>query len=139
MSPESPSESQIVRSFLEALEARDLDLAVPYVSADLEYQNMPFPAVRGPRGLRWVLAPCFRLVGFEARVDTLVADGPTVLTERTDAVLVGPVRIPFHVCGTFEVRDEQIVLWRDTFDWASAVVNTLLAGPIYLFRRIRMR
>ena len=61
-----------------------------------------------------------------------------MLTERTDAVLVGPVRIPFQVCGTFEVRDERIVLWRDTFDWASGLVNCLIAGPVYLFRRVSM-
>jgi limonene-1,2-epoxide hydrolase len=27
------------------------------------------------------------------------------------------------VCGTFEVRDGEVVLWRDYFDWAN-----LLAG-----------
>ena len=61
-----------------------------------------------------------------------------MLTERTDAVLVGPVRIPFQVCGTFEVRNERIVLWRDTFDWTSGLVNCLIAGPVYLFRKVSM-
>ena len=37
-----------------------------------------------------------------------------------------------------EVRNERIVLWRDTFDWASGLVNILLAGPIYAFRRVSM-
>ena len=69
--------------------------------------------------------------GFEARINKIAANGPTVLTERTDAVLIGPVRIPFQVCGTFEVHDDRIVLWRDTFDWTSGLVNTLIAGPLY--------
>lgn len=53
-------------------------------------------------------------------------------------MIVGPVRIPFLVCGTFELRDGRIVLWRDTFDWMTVVANTLLAGPLYLFRRAAM-
>jgi len=34
----------------------------------------------------------------------------------------GPVRgvaAEFWVCGTFEVRDGKIVLWRDYFDWGT--------------------
>ena len=61
-----------------------------------------------------------------------------MLTERTDAVFNGPVRIPFQVCGTFEVRDGQIVVWRDTFDWASGAVNAIIAGPLYAFRKAAM-
>ena len=129
----------LVRSFLKALEAKDLDLAVSYLDASVEYQNMPFPPTRSSRGARRVLAPVMRATAFEARIDKIAAnDFGAVLTERTDAVFLGPVRIPFHVCGTFEVRNGKITVWRDTFDYTSALVNTLLAGPIYLFRRISM-
>lgn len=138
MSQGRTPEIEIVRSFLKALEAQDLDQALTYVSDDVEYQNMPLPAVRGPKGIRRIVGPALRTSGFEARIDKVASNGPTVLTERTDAVLVGPVRIPFHVCGTFEVRNERIVLWRDTFDWTSGLVNTLIAGPLYLFRRLSM-
>lgn len=131
-------EIEVVRSFLKALEAQDLEQALTYVSDDIEYQNMPLPAVRGPQGVRRVVGPAMKTSGFEARVNKIAANGKTVLTERTDAVLVGPVRIPFHVCGTFEVRDERIVLWRDTFDWTSGLVNALIAGPVYLFRKVSM-
>lgn len=137
MSQATP-ETEIVRSFLKALEAQDLDQAFTYVSDDVEYQNMPLPALRGHKGIRRVFGPTFKASAFEARINKIAANGPTVLTERTDAVLVGPVRIPFQVCGTFEVRDDRIVLWRDTFDWASGLVNCLIAGPVYLFRRVAM-
>ena len=137
MSQKTP-EMEIVRSFLKALEAQDLELALTYVSDDVEYQNMPLPALRGPKGIRRVFVPTFKASAFEARINKIAANGPTVLVERTDAVLVGPVRIPFQVCGTFEVRDDRIVLWRDTFDWASGLVNCLTAGPVYLFRRASM-
>ena len=32
------------------------------------------------------------------------------------AVRMGPVRLQFWVCGTFEVHGGQIALWRDYFD-----------------------
>ena len=137
MSQATP-EMEIVRSFLKALGAQDLEQALTYVSDDVEYQNMPLPALRGHKGIRRVFGPTFKASAFEARINKIAANGPTVLVERTDAVLVGPVRIPFQVCGTFEVRDERIVLWRDTFDWASGLVNCLIAGPVYLFRRVSM-
>lgn len=131
-------EIEVVRSFLKALEAQDLEQALTYVSDDVEYQNMPLPALRGHKGIRRVFGPTFKASAFEARINKIAANGPTVLTERTDAVLIGPVRIPLQVCGTFEVRNEQIVVWRDTFDWASGLVNTLIAGPVYAFRRVSM-
>ena len=135
---QSTPEIEVVRSFLKTLEAQDLEQALTYVSEDVEFQMMPLPAVRGPKGLGKLIGPMLKASGVEMRVNKIAANGRTVLTERTDAVLVGPVRIPFQVCGTFEVRDDQIVLWRDTFDWASGLVNTLIAGPVYVFRRIGM-
>ena len=131
-------EIDVVRSFLKALEAQDLEQALTYVSDDVEYQNMPLPPLRGPQGIRRVFGPTFKASAFEARINKIASNGPTVLTERTDAVLVGPVRIPFQVCGTFEVRNDRIVLWRDTFDWASGLVNCVIAGPLYAFRRVSM-
>jgi limonene-1,2-epoxide hydrolase len=39
-----------------------------------------------------------------------------VLTERTDALIFGPLRLQFWVCGVFEVHGGRITLWRDYFD-----------------------
>ena len=39
-----------------------------------------------------------------------------MLTERTDALIFGPLRLQFWVCGVFEVHDGRITLWRDYFD-----------------------
>lgn len=138
MSQGSTPEIEVVRSFCKALEAKDLDLALSYVSDEVAYQNMPVPPLKGHRGIAWVFRPVFKLTAFEARIDKIASNGPTVLTERTDAVLIGPVRIPIHVCGTFEVRDGQITVWRDTFDYAGVLVNALIAGPLYLFRKTAM-
>ena len=138
MSSGPSPEIDTVRSFLKALEAQDLDTALGYLAENVEYQNLPLPPTRSRRAAARVLGPVLRLSGFEAQVRHIAANGPVVLTERTDAVFIGPVRIPFQVCGTFEVRDGQIVLWRDTFDWASGLVNTLIAAPLYAFRKVAM-
>lgn len=73
---------------------------------------------------------------FEVTMRHIATNGWVVLTERTDALFVGPVRIPFQICGTFEVRDGKIVVWRDTFGWASLFANAVIAGPLYAFRRV---
>lgn len=140
MTSDAPgSEIEVVRSFLKALEALDLDQALTYLSPEVEYQNMPVPPIRGHAGVVRFLRRLLRVThGFEARINHIAANGAFVLTERTDAMIVGPVRIPFPVCGTFEVRHGRIVLWRDTFDWMTVIVNTLLAGPLYLSRRAAM-
>jgi limonene-1,2-epoxide hydrolase len=129
-------EIDVVRSFLKALEAKDLESALGYLADDVEYQNMPLPPTRSRRAAARVLRPVERFSGFEAQIRHIAANGAVVLTERTDAVFIGPVRIPIHVCGTFDVRDGKIVLWRETFDWASAVANAVIAGPLYAFRRV---
>jgi limonene-1,2-epoxide hydrolase len=132
------SEIDVVRQFLKALEAQDVETALTYVSDDVEYQNMPLPPTKTKAGMAKILAIVPKCSGFEFRVNKIASNGAFVLTERTDAMLLGPVRIPFQVCGTFQVKDEKIVLWRDTFDWASGLVNTVIAGPLYVFRKVSM-
>ena len=40
-----------------------------------------------------------------------------MLTERTDVLVFGRVRCQFWVTGRFDVRDGQITLWRDSYDY----------------------
>ena len=61
--------------------------------------------------------------GFEARMVNLAVDGDVVLTERVDVLRKGGFVAEFWVCGTFEVREGRIVVWRDYFDF----VNVSLA------------
>ncbi|MGH3518225.1 MAG: limonene-1,2-epoxide hydrolase family protein [Haloechinothrix sp.] len=119
------NEIATVRAFLAALEDLDIDRAVSHLAPDVVYQNVSLPAARGiaavTRQLRWMAKYG---TGFEARTHHIAADGPFVLTERTDVLEMGSWRAEFWVCGSFEVRDGRIVLWRDYFDWA----NVLGAG-----------
>ena len=54
-------------------------------------------------------------MGFEVKIHRIAVNGATVLTERTDALVFGPVRVQLWACGVFEVRDGRITLWRDYF------------------------
>ena len=55
-------------------------------------------------------------LGFDVLIHRSAADGISVLNERTDVLIFGPVRLQFWVCGVFEVHDGRITLWRDYFD-----------------------
>ena len=67
-------------------------------------------------------------------------EGNTVLTERTDAIIIGPFRLQFWVCGAFEVHGGRITLWRDYFD-LDFFVNGPLRGLVgaVVFRRCARR
>ncbi|BCI89494.1 hypothetical protein NIIDMKKI_47000 [Mycobacterium kansasii] len=69
-------------------------------------------------------------LGFEVKVHRIAADGAAVLTERTDALILGPLRLQFWVCGVFEVHDGKITLWRDyvdVYDMTKALLRGLAA------------
>jgi limonene-1,2-epoxide hydrolase len=121
---------QIVRAFLTALEELDITRALTLVAPEIVYQNVPLPPARGLRAFEKQLRKMARYsTGFEARIHHIAADGPVVLTERTDVLQVGGWKAAFWVCGTFEVRDGRIVLWRDYFDWTTLFVAGLRGVP----------
>jgi limonene-1,2-epoxide hydrolase len=135
------TEIQTVTDFLSALEDLDIDRALTYAAPGIVYQNVPLPPARGLPAVERTLRGMARHgTGFEARVHRIAANGPAVLTERTDVLERGAWRAEFWVCGTFEVHDDRITLWRDYFDWttflaasakglAGALVSALGARP----------
>ena len=94
------------------------------------WQNVGYPT--HPRSRR--IIRMFRRgrgrVGFEVKFHRIAAEGNAVLTERTDALVFGPLRLQFWVCGVFEVHGGRITLWRDYFDLFDVLKGTLrgLAG-----------
>ena len=132
----SSPEIAVVEEFLNALEKQDSERAFALLSDDVEYQNVPFPAARGKAAVVKTLKSFERFVnGFEVKMKNIASNGPIVLTERVD-ILKGPVlRLDLWVCGTFEVHDGKITLWRDYFDLASATKQTLTSPLRKLFRR----
>ena len=112
------TEIDVVRAFFSALERLDIDAVLELADPAIVYQNVPFPPARGreefERQMRWLQRYG---TGFEARIHSIAADGGTVLTERTDVLERGRLRAEFWVCGTLEVVDGRVVLWRDRFDF----------------------
>ncbi|MQA12049.1 MAG: limonene-1,2-epoxide hydrolase [Pseudonocardiaceae bacterium] len=118
--PEQARALDTVTDFLAALEDLDIELALSYAAPDIVYQNVPLPPARGIKAFGRQMRAMAKIgTGFQARVHHIAANGSVVLTERTDVLEIGSWRAEFWVCGTFELRDGRIVLWRDYFDWAT--------------------
>jgi limonene-1,2-epoxide hydrolase len=98
------------------------------------------PTVRGRERVVKMMRGMEGRMGFEVKFHRNVAEGSTVLNERTDAIIIGPVRLQFWICGVFEVHDGRITLWRDyfdLFDCTKALVRGI-AGAVVPALRPRM-
>ncbi|MEZ5380834.1 MAG: limonene-1,2-epoxide hydrolase family protein [Microthrixaceae bacterium] len=116
----------VVEAFLAALAAGDTVAADSLVDDDIEYVNVGLPTVRGRKEMAKVFALLDRPgAGFEVYLHAISSDGPVVLTERTDVLVIGRLRAQFWVWGRFEVRDGTITLWRDSFDYVDILRGTL--------------
>lgn len=116
---------QVVRDFLAALEAGDVDACVALVADDLEYVNVGMPAVRGRRALERLLRALTPVMTVKIHCHNVAVRDGVVLTERTDALVVGRWHWQFWVAGRFEVRDGRIAVWRDAFDYADLTVGAV--------------
>ena len=132
------TEIDVVREFLGALERLDVDAAVALLAPDVVYRNIPLPAARGraavEQQLRWLQRYGS---GFEVEYDNVASNGPIVLTERTDVLVFGRLRAAFWVCGTFEVHDGLITLWRDRFDFVDLVRGFAVGAGRAVLDRVR--
>jgi limonene-1,2-epoxide hydrolase len=116
----------VVEDFLMALEQFDTERAIALLHPEVEYQNVPFPPARGRQAVARQLQGFDRyFTGFEARTHHIAAEGDVVLTERTDVLELGRLRASFWVCGTFELEDGLIRVWRDRFDFADISIGFL--------------
>jgi limonene-1,2-epoxide hydrolase len=87
--------------------------------------NNGLPVVRGRGRLRGAVGALERVdTGVDVYVDTLSTDGSTVMTERTDVLSWGPMRVQFWVCGRFDVEDGEIARWQDYFDYLTFFAAT---------------
>jgi len=111
---------EVVKAFNRAMEIKDYDTAVKFVSDDCEYTNMPMGTVRGPAGVRSVLEPFFAPT-IENRLEILreAAVGPIVFLERLDRHLLPTGWVNLPVTGVYEVHDGLITVYRDYFDLAT--------------------
>ena len=108
---------ELVNTFMAAAAKRDYDTALALLADEVEYQNMPLPPVHGPEAVRGTIEMLLATgTDSEWIVHREVADGDTVMNERTDRFLQNGKWLELPVAGVFVVRDGRIVLWRDYFD-----------------------
>lgn len=122
----TPGPIEVVQTFLGALQRGDVDEAVDLLAPDATWHNVPFPPARGRDTIARQLRGLDRYdMEFEVRMHNIAGEGPVVLTERTDVLSFGPVGGEFWVCGTFEVHDGLITVWRDRFDFVDVLAGTV--------------
>jgi limonene-1,2-epoxide hydrolase len=121
----STDNALVVENFLNALQNQDFDTFESLLHVDVVYENVGLPTVRGRGRVVKMMRGVEGRMGFEVKFHRNVAEGSTVLNERTDAMIIGPLRLQFWVCGVFEVHDGRITLWRDYFDMFAFVKATV--------------
>ncbi len=112
------SNTAIVKDFIAAWEAQDLDRVMGFFKDDAVYHNIPMPVLNGLADIRKTIA------GFIGMGDKLIfevhhiaeAPGGAVMTERTDKFLMNGQWLTLPVMGVFEIKDGKIAKWRDYFD-----------------------
>ena len=129
--------AHVVEVLLSSLQAADADGAGAVLDDNLVYQNVGFPTIHGRARAMKLFRAMEGRAGFEVKIHRIAVNGSTVLTERTDALVFGRVRLQFWVCGVFEVTDGRITLWRDyfdMFDFTKALARGLLGAVIPALR-----
>jgi limonene-1,2-epoxide hydrolase len=125
MTEQTLENTRTVEVFLNALAVEDYDTVEAALADNLVYQNVGLPTIHGRHRTMKLLRSMEGRAGFEVKVHRVAADGAAVLTERTDALIFGPLRLQFWVCGVFEVNDGRITLWRDYFDFYDVLKATV--------------
>jgi limonene-1,2-epoxide hydrolase len=129
--------TRTVENFLYALQDEDFDTADSALADNIEWQNVGFPTIRGRQRIINLMRRGEGRMGFEVKIHRIAAEGNAVLTERTDALIIGPLRLQFWVCGVFEVHDGRIALWRDYFDMFDFIKATVRGIAATVFPSLR--
>ena len=122
--------ADIVQKFLFAMADEDFDTVESLAAPDLLWQNVGLPSIRGRARIVKLMRSGQGRMGFAVKFHRIAQEGSTVLTERTDALIFGPIRLQFWVCGTFEVHDGRVHLWRDYFDFLDVMVKAPLRAAV---------
>jgi limonene-1,2-epoxide hydrolase len=108
----------IVRAFIGAFNANDLERIMGFFTEDAVYHNIPVQPVKGTVAIRGMIQG---FLGMATQVDWVIhqlaetQDG-VVLTERTDRFLIRGKWVELPVMGAFGLREGRISEWRDYFD-----------------------
>src|SRR6266852_5256153 len=110
--------SDTVRAFVGAWEARDMDAILGHMTPDARYVNVGLADVSGHNAIRAIVGSLLassRQVVWTIHHLAESANG-TVLTERTDVFEMADRTLTIPVMGVFEFDGSKISAWRDYFD-----------------------
>ncbi|MBU6240363.1 MAG: nuclear transport factor 2 family protein [Acidobacteria bacterium] len=115
---------ELVRTFINHIEAKDLDAACALMSDDCEYDNVPMAKVFGIEAVKQILGPftsgCSEINWVIVRQSaTGDMTSGVVLNERIDRFKMGERWVELPLAGVFEIKSGKISLWRDYFDLAT--------------------
>src|SRR5689334_19841968 len=101
LAPTRPIE--IVEEFWDAMRRSDLAALNLLLDDDVRWENVGLPTVREHATVMRALSSLnLPGAGFDVKIHRITANGNTVMTERTDVVIVGPLHIAFWACGVTE-------------------------------------
>jgi limonene-1,2-epoxide hydrolase len=100
--------------------ARTAELAA-FFANDASYHNIPFAPVTGRDAIADNIDSFIRpgppgIEAIEFRLINIAANGPIVMTERTDVFMLRGRSFELPVMGSFEINGDKIHAWRDYFD-----------------------
>jgi len=110
----------VVNAMISAIEAKDINTAVAFMSEDISYENMPMKPMTGrsvvAKVLQGFLAPAEEV---DWQIVSEIEREDTVFNERLDRFKINGQWLELPIAGVFKVRGGKIVLWRDYFDMAT--------------------
>jgi len=108
---------ELVRRFCSEWSTMDVDDFVSYFTDDAVYHNVPMEPCVGRDEIRTFAEEFIgSMQGLDVEIHHILADGPIVVTERTDVVVYPHVTIRVPIMGIFEIDDGKIARWREYFD-----------------------
>jgi limonene-1,2-epoxide hydrolase len=111
---------ELVTTFIEAIERKDVAAAAAMVTDDVSYENMPFGPIVGREAMVQTLDS---FLASASEVDWQILrqfeHGGVVFNERLDRFKIGDGWLELPIAGVFEVEGDRISLWRDYFDMNS--------------------
>lgn len=112
---------QTVEAFIGHWNSCDIEAILALCAEGIVYHNIPMEPIHGTAAMRGMVEGFLaNIASCDWQTHAIVANGNTVLTERTDAFnFKDGRRAAVRVMGTFELDENgQIAAWRDYFDMA---------------------
>jgi limonene-1,2-epoxide hydrolase len=108
--------SDVVRSFVEAWNAYDLERILAHLHEDVVYHNVPVEPILGRAAVRAYLHSKGGFERMQWKLLAIAESGNKVLTERVDEFTLWGVEVSLPLMGIFEIDGDRIRAWRDYFD-----------------------